>query len=34
MNWAHVHIAINHVPVIGVIVASLLLAEESDFKSM
>jgi len=26
MNWAHVHIAFNHVPVIGVIFATLLLA--------
>jgi len=26
MNWAHVHLIINHVPVIGILGASLLLA--------
>jgi uncharacterized membrane protein len=26
MNWAHVHLIINHIPVIGILGASLLLA--------
>ncbi|MFB3886882.1 MAG: hypothetical protein ACE144_16785 [Thermodesulfobacteriota bacterium] len=34
MNWAHVHIALNHVPVMGVIFGFLLLAYAMLKKSM